>query len=63
MGKPIRMIECTTSDAAINRGLKYLKARFPDCEAYQISATGRKIYQSPQGIRVCDAVTFLKMLV
>ena len=32
--------------------LRYLKARFPEAEAWQIWATGSKDYRSPEGIRV-----------
>ena len=61
--KPIRLIECKSGDAAISQGLKYMKARFPDCEAFQVSAIGRKDYQSPEGIRVCNAIMLLQTLV
>ncbi len=62
-GKPFWLIECKWSDEPISPGLKYLKARFPESEAYQISATGRKDYMSPDNIRVCDAIQFLKKLI
>ncbi len=61
--KPIRFIECKLGDAEISRGLRYLKARFPSCDAFQISATGKKDYQSPEGIRVCGCLVLLKDLV
>jgi predicted AAA+ superfamily ATPase len=60
--KPLSFIECKWGDAEIDRGLRYLKARFPECEAWQISATGRKDYVSPEGIRVCPALVFLRPL-
>ena len=34
------MVECKWGDAEVDRGLRYLKARFPKAEAWQISATG-----------------------
>jgi predicted AAA+ superfamily ATPase len=61
--RPIRLVECKWSDEDIGLGLRYMKARFAQCEAYQISATGTKDYRSPDGIRVCNAVRFLKTLV
>jgi predicted AAA+ superfamily ATPase len=61
--KPVRMIECKWSDEDISPGLKYMKVRFPECEAYQISAAGIKDYSSPEGIRVCNAVKFLPTLI
>lgn len=60
-GKPIYFIECKWSDGEISKGLKYLKSRFPDTEAYQISFDGKKDYRSPEGIRVCPATGFLAL--
>jgi hypothetical protein len=61
--KPKWIVECKWGDADIEKGLRYFKARFPTVEAWQISATGTKDYQSPEGIRVAPAVTFLRDLV
>jgi len=61
--KPILAIESKWADAEIDRSLRYLKARFPGCDAWQISATGRKDYVSPEGIRVSPASVFLAGLV
>jgi hypothetical protein len=62
-GQPILMVESKLSDAKPDRSLRYLKLRFPDCPAWQVSAHGRKDFLSPEGIRVCPAVTFLGTLV
>jgi len=43
--------------------LKYFKERFQDCEAWQISATGKKDYTSEGKVRVAPAVLFLKTIV
>ncbi len=61
--KPILLVEAKWADAEIDRGLRYLKARFASCDAWQLSAAGRKDYLSPEGIRVCPAGTFLSRLV
>ncbi len=61
--KPIQMIECKWSDTEINHGLVYLKTRFPNVEAWQISAAGKKDYISKDNIRICPAAVFLKNLV
>ncbi len=61
--KPIQFIECKWSDASLSPALKYLKMRFPDCEAWQISAAGKKDYVGECGIRVCPATVFLKTLI
>jgi predicted AAA+ superfamily ATPase len=61
--RPVLMVECKTGDADVDRGVRYLKARFPSCEAWQISAEGRKDYVTPEGIRVAPALSLLGRLV
>ncbi len=61
--KPVMFVECKWSDDAINPALRYLKKRFPTVDTRQVSATGKKDFQSPEGIRVTPALTFLKELV
>ena len=61
--KPILLVECKWDDAPIDRSLRYLKARFPSTEAWQITAAGSRDYLDPEGIRVCPAVSFLTRLV
>ena len=46
-------------DADIDRSLRYLKAKFPQAEAWQLSAIGRKDYVSQEGIRVAPALALL----
>ena len=57
------LVECKWSDAEPDRGLRYLKTRFPGAEAWQVCAVGRKSFQTPDGIRVAPAVELLKTLV
>jgi len=61
--KPLQLIECKWNDAPLSPALKYLKQRFPDCTAWQISATGKKDYIGELGIRVCPATEFLTTLI
>ncbi|MFL6195991.1 MAG: ATP-binding protein [Thermoanaerobaculia bacterium] len=61
--KPLLLVECKWSDADLDRSLRYFKTRFPGAEAWQISATGRNDYVSPEGIRVAPAGVFLAGLV
>lgn len=61
--RPVLMVECKASDAALDRGLRYLKARFPSCPAWQLSAHGSRDYQTPEGIRVAPALRLLANLV
>jgi predicted AAA+ superfamily ATPase len=62
-GAPVLFLECKWADTDVTRGLNYLKARFPDCEARQIHATGKKNYVTSRGVLVSPAVEFLPMLV
>ncbi len=61
--QPLMLIECKWNDAPISAALKYLKTRFPDCQAWQISAIGNKDYLGDLGIRVCPAREFLAGLI
>jgi len=61
--KPLMFIECKWGDASVSPSLQYLKQRFPNCEAWQISATGTKDFIGGLGIRVCPANVFLETLI
>jgi hypothetical protein len=61
--KVLALVECKSADAEIDPSLRYMKSRYPDAQAWQITATGRKDYQSAEGIRVCPATRFLATLV
>jgi uncharacterized protein len=62
-GRPLKLIECKWSDADVDRGLRYLHAKFPEADAWQVSAVGRKHYVTPDGIRVAPALELLRQLV
>lgn len=40
-----------------------MKARFPQADAWQLSAVGTKDYQTPEGIRVAPPLRLLATLV
>lgn len=61
--KPVLLIECKWGDANLSTALKYMKTRFPEAEAWQISAIGKKNYVGELGIRVAPATEFLKDLI
>jgi len=61
--KPLLLVECKWGDVAIDPSLRYLKAKFPEAQAWQISAVGTKDYQSAEGIRVSHARILLETLV
>ncbi|MGH7489472.1 MAG: DUF4143 domain-containing protein, partial [bacterium] len=60
--KPTLLVECKASDREISPALRYLKARFPNAPAWQISATGRQEYVSREGIHVAPALALLSTL-
>jgi hypothetical protein len=61
--KPILGVECKWSDQDIDPSLVYLKNKFPEMEAYQISAIGKKDYETSQGIRLLPGLEFLKKFI
>jgi predicted AAA+ superfamily ATPase len=61
--QPSYFIEAKWNDVPLDSSLKYLKTKYPNVEAWQLSAVGKKDYQTPEGIRVAPAGTFLKHLV
>ena len=60
---PLLCVECKWADVAVDKSLRYFKVRFPDCDAWQISATGSNDYVDRHGIRVAPALTLLRTLV
>ena len=61
--KVLLAVECKWGDAPIDKSLRYFAKRTVPEEAWQISATGTKDYQTSEGIRVAPAPTFLMQLV
>jgi uncharacterized protein len=61
--KPIRFIECKVSSKEASRSLRYLKQRFPEVEAVQITLEGEMDLITKDKIRICTAYNFLKGLV
>jgi hypothetical protein len=62
-GKPVLFVECNSSDREVSLALRYLKARFPRTDAWQISATGKRDYVSREGVRVAPGIELLSTLV
>jgi predicted AAA+ superfamily ATPase len=60
--RPLLLVEAKWSDAEPDRSLRYLKARFPEADAWQVSATGRKDFVTPEGIHVAPALELLRTL-
>lgn len=62
-GKPFWIIECKSSPTSISKNLIYLKNRFPDSEAFQISLKTKGDKVDASGIRIMPALKFLSRLV
>jgi uncharacterized protein len=61
--KPTTLVECKWDDAEVSPALKYMKTRFKNCAAWQISAVGKKDFVDYLGIRVAPATKFLSELI
>jgi predicted AAA+ superfamily ATPase len=61
--RPILFVECKSSDRDVDTSLRYLKARHPETDAWQVSAKGKADFVSAEGIRVAPALTLLLQLV
>jgi hypothetical protein len=60
--RPLRFIEAKWDDAPVSPALAYLKKRFPEAEALQVSAVGRKDFLSAGGVLVRPSLPFLREL-
>ena len=59
-GRPTHFIECKKAVREINPALRYLKRRFPDVQATQISLDKDLDLVTKDDIHLCSAHTFLK---
>lgn len=55
-------MECKPADSDVDRGVRYLRTKYPKADAWQISASGRKDYVTPDAVRVAPALTLLATL-
>lgn len=61
--KPILFVEVKLSDTNPDRSLRYLVSKFPGVPAFQLTAQNLKDFVTPEGVRVCSALTFLRTLI
>ena len=61
--KPIFFIECKLKSKDVSPSLRYLKQRFPETDAKQITFHGEDDYINKDGIHVCPASDFLSELI
>lgn len=57
--RPILLVEAKWGDEPADRGLRLLHAKYPQAAAWQVSFTGRRDFQTPEGIRVAPAAILL----
>ena len=57
-GRAIGFVECKWDDADVSPSLRYLRQRFPDVQAWQVSAIGKKDFEAADGTRVSRPVCF-----
>jgi predicted AAA+ superfamily ATPase len=62
-GRPVLFVECKSSDRDVSDSLRYLKAKFPAVEAWQVSESGSRDYLSREGVRVAPALKLLRTLI
>lgn len=62
-GKPIHLVECKSSSKTVNPSLLYMKRRFPDARATQVSLEAGRDMLTKEGIRLCPAHLLLSELV
>ena len=60
--RPILFVEAKSGDEPIDRGLRFLKSKFPKVDAWQISRTGTKNSVGEAGIRAAPAAELLRDL-
>lgn len=60
--RPALFVECKTSASDPDPSLRYLRGRFPDTPAWQVHATGKADYVTPDRIRVAPALKLLTTL-
>ncbi|MGD1972648.1 MAG: ATP-binding protein [Desulfobacterales bacterium] len=62
-GKPVLFAECKTSNKRVSSSLNYLKKRFPNVPAFQVTLDEDEDLLTKEGIRICSAHLFLKNFV
>ncbi len=60
--EPVSFIECKLSDGGIGTGMRYLKQRFPQVDAWQVVARTARDYLTREGVRVAPVLRLLEAL-
>ncbi len=60
--RPVSFIECKLTDGPVGLGLRYLKQRFPQVDAWQVAARTTRDYTTREGVRVAPVLRLLEAL-
>ncbi|MSP95858.1 MAG: ATP-binding protein [Betaproteobacteria bacterium] len=60
--QPVSFIECKMSDGPLGTGMRYLKQRFPQVDAWQVAARTTRDYVTREGVRVAPVLRLLEAL-
>ena len=60
--RPVSFIECKLADGPVGKGLRYLKQRFPNVDAWQVAARTERDYVTREGVRVAPVLRLLEAL-
>lgn len=60
--QPVSFIECKLVDGPVSNGMRYLKLRFPDIDAWQVAARTTRDYVNRDGVRVAPVLKLLAAL-
>jgi hypothetical protein len=61
--KPIMMVEAKLAAGPLSPSVRYLKRRFPQCDAFQVHLRGRDESVTAEGVHLWAAARFLPTLV
>ena len=60
--RPVSFVECKLTDGPVGLGLRYLKQRFPQVDAWQVAARTTRDYTTREGVRVAPVLRLLEAL-
>lgn len=60
--EPVSFIERKLGDGGIGAGMRYLKQRFPQVDAWQVGARATRDYLTREGVRIAPALRLLAAL-
>ena len=60
--EPVSFIECKLGDGGIGAGMRYLKQRLPQVDAWQVAARTTRDYLTRDGVRVAPVLRLLDAL-